>query len=93
MSSVDLPDHMPPVSKVIIAGFSDPVVAIGKPFLMGLTEYKDEYDYVGIVKCEPALTEEKIKERLKDERFCKLCLMFEIHSNDCEKSPWNRKLF
>ena len=92
MSSVLLPDHIEPVSSVIIfkelTKNFNPVVAMERPFFMGVKIYKDETDPVGTVICEPAMTEVSIMERLKDPRFCSKCFMFECHAYDCEKSPW-----
>lgn len=94
MSSVDFPDHIPPVNSVIIfkelTRNFDTVVALERPFFMGIVEYKDECDPIGKIICEPALTEDKIKERMKDDRFCQKCFMFQKHAYDCELSPWNK---
>lgn len=55
---------------------------------MGIVEYESESDPVGKVIVEPALTEEKIRERLLDERFCSKCFMYETHEFTCKQSPW-----
>jgi hypothetical protein len=55
---------------------------------MGIVEYESESDPIGKVIVEPALTEQKIRERLLDERFCGKCFEFEKHDFNCERSPW-----
>lgn len=59
-----------------------------RPFFMGIVVYESEWDPIGKVIVEPALTEKRIRERLLDERFCKNCFMFEIHDFTCKESPW-----
>lgn len=65
------------------------IEAIERPFFMGLKHYKDEYDIAGTVVYEPALTEARILERLKDEAFCRFCFMRSNgHDYECRLSPW-----
>lgn len=92
INSVDFPDHIPPVNNTIIfqelTKKFDPVEVLERPFFLGIVVYESECDAIGKVIVEPALTEQKIRARLLDERFCSKCFLFEIHDFKCEKSPW-----
>jgi hypothetical protein len=69
----------------------DVAEALSRPFFMGKKVYKDEYDYLGTVVCEPALTVEKIAERARDPRFCVFCFHLVEHDGhdlECRKSAW-----
>ena len=70
---------------------TDRIVALGRPFFMGETIFVSETDPIGKVVHPSAFSDEKIRKRLRDERFCKFCFCFIDpygHGYECRLSPW-----
>ncbi len=63
--------------------------ALQRPFFMGVTIFTSETDPVGKVVHESAFSDARIRVRLKDDRFCRYCFMFEVHGYECRLSPWS----
>jgi len=68
----------------------DVVEALQRPFFMGQVIFTSDTQVIGQVVHPSALTEDRIKRRLQDERFCQFCFCFipDRHEYDCRKSPW-----
>lgn len=64
----------------------DELDAVASPFFMGVHK---EYSGVVVTEEKPAFTEKDILERMKDKRFCLLCLQFQNHAVDCKNNPLN----
>lgn len=65
----------------------DRIEALRRPFFYGVL-YFDKSGRKVVVE-EPVYSEEGIKARLQDERFCRYCFEFDKHDFKCRNSGWH----
>lgn len=63
--------------------------AITRPFFIGVAKFDKNWKYMQIVP--PAFTENNIKLRLNDPKFCKHCLLYQQHDIMC-RITWKQDL-
>jgi hypothetical protein len=68
----------------------EPHKSLATEFFCG--KYTVDENYQVITEIPSCFTVEKVRERLRDDRFCKKCLGFEVHNVSCPESPWSQIL-